>query len=59
MPANARVERFVPHGLLLDRAACVVPFGDDQLEVVGFGQVALTSVDSWEKLGREPLISSR
>lgn len=26
-PANARVEQFVPHGLLLDRAVCVVTHG--------------------------------
>jgi MGT family glycosyltransferase len=26
-PANARVERFVPHGLVLDRAACAVTHG--------------------------------
>jgi UDP:flavonoid glycosyltransferase YjiC (YdhE family) len=27
VPANARVERFLPHGLLLDRAACAVTHG--------------------------------
>jgi UDP:flavonoid glycosyltransferase YjiC (YdhE family) len=27
VPANARVERFVPHGLVLDRAACAVIHG--------------------------------
>jgi MGT family glycosyltransferase len=27
VPANARVERFVPHGLLLDRAACAITHG--------------------------------
>jgi MGT family glycosyltransferase len=27
VPANARVERFVPHGLVLDRAACAVTHG--------------------------------
>lgn len=27
IPANARVERFVPHGLALDRAVCVVTHG--------------------------------
>jgi MGT family glycosyltransferase len=27
VPANARVERFIPHGLLLDRAVCAVTHG--------------------------------
>jgi UDP:flavonoid glycosyltransferase YjiC (YdhE family) len=27
LPANARVERFVPHGLVLDRAVCAVTHG--------------------------------
>jgi UDP:flavonoid glycosyltransferase YjiC (YdhE family) len=26
-PASARVERFVPHGLVLDRAACAITHG--------------------------------